>query len=270
MSTTGSVLSTVRKGDYAFFSYLWNPYPSVSFGIYDFYGRLHSGLGRPHGGFPNFGYMGSSGPPAPYQLLGTQCGRGCFTSLGPGASRLPGDDHYRQFNSSFLYQRARRDSVPHPVTYGSEAFYVVTSSEYSCPSKTHPGLSERDSRPPISSQPADIDRVEPPSRNRESNFRSLGDPSSGHVCNCFKLPPSSVHVSDFAATGTGGGCSVSRLPGEVDVHVSSVSPAQQGYSETKVDTGSRSNSDSPLVPKQSWFPHLLRLCVDRPLFLPYR
>ena len=139
--------------------------------------------------------------------------------------------------------------VPHLVTSGSGAFYLVTSSEHSCLSKTHPRLSERDSRPPISSQSADIDRVESPSRNRESNFWSLGDPSSGHVCNCFKLPPSSVRVSNSRATSPSGGCSVSALAGEVNVHVSSVSPAQQGYSETTVDTGGRSNSDSPLVAK---------------------
>ena len=58
------------------FSYLWNPYPSFPGGFYDFHGRLYLGLGRPHGGFPNFGYMGPSGPPAPYQLLGAQGGRG--------------------------------------------------------------------------------------------------------------------------------------------------------------------------------------------------
>ena len=104
------------------FSYLWNPYPSVSGGIYDFHVRLQSGLGRPHGGFPNFGYMGPSGPPAPYQLPGTQGGRGCSTSLGPGASGPPGDDCYGQFNSSFLYQQTRRDSVPHLVRSGSGAF----------------------------------------------------------------------------------------------------------------------------------------------------
>ena len=57
------------------FSYLWNPYPSVSGGIYDIHGCLHSGVGRPHGEFPNFGYLGPSGPPAPHQLLGTQGGR---------------------------------------------------------------------------------------------------------------------------------------------------------------------------------------------------
>ena len=126
---------------------------------------------------------------------------------------------------------------------------MVTSSEHSCPSKAHPRLSERDSRPPISSQPADTDRVESPSRNRKSNYQSLGNPSSGHVCHCFKRPPSSVHVSDSGSTITGGGCSVSGLAGEVDVHVSSVPPAQQGHSETTVDTGGRSDSDSPLVAK---------------------
>ena len=198
-----------------------------------------------HMGIPKFWVhaLGPSGPPAPYQLLGTQGGRGCSTSLGPS------DDRHGQLNSSFLYQQTRRDLVLHLVTSGSGAFYVVTSSEHSCPSKAHPRLSERRSRPPISSQSADIDRVESPSLNRESNFQSLGDPSSGHVCNCFKLPPSSVHVSDSRAKSPGGGCSVSGLAGEVDVHVFSISPAQQGYSETMVNTGGRSNTDSPLVAK---------------------
>ena len=149
-------------------------------------------MGRPHGGFPNFVYLDPSGPQAPYQLLGAQGGRGRPTSLGFSASGPPGLNSYGQFDSSLLYLEARRDPVPYLVAPSSGAFYVVTSSEHSSPSKTHSRLSERDSRPPISSQSADNDRVESPSRNRESNFRILGDSSSGHVCNCFKLPPSSV------------------------------------------------------------------------------
>ena len=124
---------------------------------------------------------------------------------------------------------------------------MVRSSEHSSLSKAQSRLSERDSRTPISSQSADIDRVESPSQNCESNFRILGDSSSGHVCNCFKLPPSSVHVSNSGATSTGGGCSVSGLAEKVNVHVSTISPAQQSYSETTVHTGGRGNSDSPLV-----------------------
>ena len=46
---------------------------------------------------------------------------------------------------------------------------------------------------------------------------------------------------------TGGGCSVSRLAGKVDVHVSTFSLALQSYSETVVHTGGRSDSNSPLV-----------------------
>ena len=65
--------------------------------------------------------------------------------------------------------------LPHLVMSSSGAFYVVTSSEHSCPSRTHSRLSERDSRPPISSQSANTDRMESPSRNRESNFGSSGD-----------------------------------------------------------------------------------------------
>ena len=54
-------------------------------------------------------------------------------------------------------------------------------------------------------------------------------------------------MSPSGATSTGGGCSVSRLAGKVDVHVSTFSLAQQSYSETMFHTGGRSNSDSPLV-----------------------
>ena len=59
---------------------------------------------------------------------------------------------YGQFDSSFIYQQARRDLVPYLVTSSSGAFYVVTSSEHSSLSKTHFRLSKHDSRPPISSQ----------------------------------------------------------------------------------------------------------------------
>ena len=242
------------------FSYLWNPYWSFPGGFYNLHRRLHSGLGRPHWGFPDFGYMGPSGPLAPYPLLGTQGGRGCSTSLGPSASGPPGDDRYGQFNSSFLYQQARRDLVPHLVTSGSGAVYVVTSSEHSCQSKAHPRLSECDSRPPISSQPADTDRVESPSKIVSRIFGVWGTP----VVDMF----ATVHVSDSGATRTGGGCSVSGLAGEVGVHVSSVTPAQQGHSETTVDTGGRSDSDSPLVAKTVMVSTLTSPLCGPPTVLP--
>ena len=72
------------------FSYLGSPYPSISGRVYNFFRRLHSGVGHPHGGLPNFRYLDPSGPRAPYQLLRTKGGRGCPTSLGSSAPGPPG------------------------------------------------------------------------------------------------------------------------------------------------------------------------------------
>ena len=56
------------------FSYLRNPDPLISGGLYDFHGGLQSGLGRPHGGFQDFGYLDPYRPQAPHQLCGVQSG----------------------------------------------------------------------------------------------------------------------------------------------------------------------------------------------------
>ena len=87
----------------------------------------------------------------------------------------------------------------------------------------------------------------PPSRDRETYLQALGDTRSRHVCNTVELQPSSVHVSNSGATSTSSGCSVSGLAGEVNVHVSSIPPAQQSHSEASIHSGSRGSSHSPLV-----------------------
>ena len=75
-------------------------------------------------------------------------------------------------------------------------------------------------------------------------FSSFGElqwwtclPQSQHL-------PTSVHVSDSGASSSGGRCSVSRLAGEIDVHVSTVPSAQQSHSETAGHPGSRSDTKS--------------------------
>ena len=81
------------------------------------------------------------------------------------------------------------------------------------------------------------------------------------------FPPSLVHVSNSGATSPSGGCSVSGLAGEVNVHVSSIPSAHQtcqSHSKGPIHPGGRCNSHSPWWPNQSWFPHLLRLCVEHP------
>ena len=76
-------------------------------------------------------------------------------------------------------------------------------------------------------------------------FRLYGGNRSRHVCNSVELPPSSVHVSNSGATSTR--CSVLGLAGKVNIHVSSIPPAQQSHSEALIHSGGRGSSHSPLV-----------------------
>ena len=159
---------------------------------------------------------------------------------------------------------------PNLVALDSQASPLVRGSEHNSPSKTHSRLSERDSRPPISSESANIDRVVPPPRDRETNLQALGDTRSRRVCNSVELPPSSVHVSNSGATSPRGGCFVSGLAGEVNVHVSSIPPAQQIIQKLRSTQAAEVILIAPWWPNRSWFPHLLPLCVEHPLCFPYR
>ena len=217
------------------FSYLRNPDPHISGGPHDFYGRLHAGVGRSHGGFQDFGYLDPYRPQAPYQLSGAQRGHLCPTALGSSASGPPGYDRHGQFDSSFIYQQTRRDSLPNLVMVESRSFPLVRGSEHNSPGKAYSRLSERDSRPPISPESANIDRVVPPPRDRATSLQG------------FELPPSSVHVSNSGAKSPSVGCSVSGLAGEVNVHVSPIPPAQQSHSEASIHSGGRGSPRSPLV-----------------------
>ena len=229
------------------FSYLRNPDLHFSGKPYDFYGRLHSGVGRSHGGFQDFGYLDLLRPQAPYQLSGVQGGHVCPTALGSSASGPPGYDRHGQLDSSFIYQQAGRDSLPHLAMLDCRSFPLVGVSEHNSPGKTHSRLSERDSRPPISSEPANTDRVVPPPQDRETYLQGLGHTRSQHVCNTVELPPSSVHVSNSGAKDPSGGCSVSGLAGEVNVHVFPIPPAQQSHAEASIHSGGGGNSRSHLV-----------------------
>ena len=252
------------------FSYLRNPYPHVSGRVHNFYGHLHAGVGRSHGGFPDFGYLDPYRPQAPHQLFGAQGGNSCPTALGSSAPGPPGYDRYGQFDSSFVYQQTRRDPFPHLVTFDSRASPLVRGSEHNSPSKAYPRLSERDNRPAISSEPANIDRVVPSPRDRETYLQGLGDTRSRHVCNSVELPPSSVHVSNSGAKSPSGGCSVSRLAGEVNVHVSPFALLSKVIQKLQSTQTAEVILIAPWWPSWSWFPHLLHHCVEHPLVFLYR
>ena len=40
-----------------YFSHFWNSYPTFPGRVHDLYGPLYTVLGRPYGGFPDFGYL---------------------------------------------------------------------------------------------------------------------------------------------------------------------------------------------------------------------
>ena len=124
--------------------------------------------------------------------------------------------------------------------------------------------------PPVLARSTITDRVESPSRDRNTNFRDMGICDCGHFRHSPQHSSSPVYVSSSRASSTGDTCSVSNLAETVDVHVSTVSLAEQSHSETTNHSGRRDHSDKPWWPSQPWFPHLLRLCLDHPRILPCR
>ena len=184
-----------------------------------------------------------------------------FKILRPGP---PGHGRHGQFDSGFIYQQAGRDSLLHPAALNCRSFPLVRVSGHNSPGQTHSRLSERDSRPPISSEPANTDRVVPAPRDRESYLQGLGDTRSRHVCDTVELPPSSVHVSSSGAKSPSGGCSVSRLAGEVNIHVPPFPLLNKVMQKLRSTQVAEMILVVPWWPSQSWFPHLLRLCVEHP------
>ena len=116
----------------------------------------------------------------------------CPVTLGPSAPGPPGYDRYGHFDS-FLGQQTRRDTLSHLVTFYSRASPLVRVSERYSPSKTFSRLSDRDSRPPISSEAANSDRVVPTPRDSTSYLQGLGDARDRHVCHSVELPPTTAH-----------------------------------------------------------------------------
>ena len=185
------------------FPFLRNPNPHVSGGFHDFYRRLNAGVGRSHGGFPDFRYLDPYRAQAPHHSFGAQGGSLCPTALGSSAPGPPGYDRYGQFDSSIIYQQARRDPFPHLATFDSRTSPLVRGSEHYSPSTTYSRLPERDSRPPISSnQPISTEWSLHPEIVKRI-FRVVGHQKST--------------------------CSVSGLAGEVNVHVSSIPCSSKSF-----------------------------------------
>ena len=124
---------------------------------------------------------------------------------------------------------------------------MASNFRYGHLGQTYSRLSKCDSRQVISAEPAHHDRVESPPRNSEPNIQGRGDLQQW-TC----LPQSTTRIFpslclQFQSLEHGDRFSTTRLAGEVDVHVSTISPTQQSHSEAQDHSGGRSDTNSPLV-----------------------
>ena len=104
-------------------------------------------------------------------------------------------DCYRQYHCCSLHQQTRWDPFQPPVVAGSGSVSVATDSGHNSKSQTHSGLPKCDSRPVVSAKPAHHERVPSPPRSRESDIQTVGNSSSGHVCQSPQHASSPVHMS---------------------------------------------------------------------------
>ena len=131
---------------------------------------------------------------------------------------------------------------------GSGSVSVASDSGHNSKSQTHSRLPKCDSIPLVSAKPAHYDRVESPPPSREFDIQTeCGNSSSGQVCHSPQHASSPVYGPSSRASSTGDRCFVTGLAGEVNVHVSTVSPAQQSHSEAQDHPDGRGDTHRPLV-----------------------
>ena len=123
----------------------------------------------------------------------------------------------------------------------SRSVSVATDSGPNCSRQTHFGLPQCDSRPVISAEPAHHNRVESPPQSHESDIQTVGNSSSPQ----HEFFP--VYVSSSRASSTGDRCPITELAVKANVHVSTISPAQQSHSEAQDHLRTRADTNSPLV-----------------------
>ena len=80
-----------------------------------------------------------------------------------------------------------------------------------------------------------------------NDIHTVGNSSSGHVCHSPQYASSQVYVSSSGASSNGNRFPITGVAGEVYVHVSTVSSAQQSHSEAQDHPGGRGDTNRPLV-----------------------
>ena len=226
-------------------SHVRNPYPTFPGGVHNFHKHLYPGMGRPHGGFPDSGCL----DPFCKLHINVLELQAVILALQHSVAVLQGQHVIIATDNATVVAYINKQGgthshpFPSPVAVGSRSVSVATDSS----NQAHSELPQCDTRPVTSTKPAHHNRVEAPPRSREFDIQTVGNCSSGHVCHSPQHTSSPVYVSSSGALSAGNRCPVTGLAGEVDVHVSTVLPAQQSHSEAQDHAGGRGDSHSPLV-----------------------
>ena len=243
------------------FSYLWNPHPTFLGGVYDFYGRLYPGLGRPDGGFPDFRFWTCSDHKLHINTLELKA---VILALHYWVSVIRGHQLMIATDNTTVVAY-----IPYPVTSSSGSVPMATNSRHSHPGQTHSRLSKPDSGLPKSAKPAHNNRVEPPPWNSDPDLQEVGNSNSGHGCHSPQQASSPVYVSKLEPRAQ----AIDVLSKDWQGRLMFMFPPFPLLS--KVIQKLRTTQEAEVIlidpwwPSQPWFPHLLRH-VDHPLFFPYR
>ena len=194
---------------------------------------------------------------APHQCIGAQGSNTGPQSLGYSITGPSGFDCYRHNHCCSLHQQTRGTHSHHLLWLVVDLFLWLQSQDITLRARP-----KCDSRPLVSAEPAHHDRVESPPPSRESDIQTVWNSSRGQLCHSPQHTSSPVHGPSSGASSTGDRCFVTGLAGEVNVHVSTVSPAQKSHSEAQDHPDRQGDIHRPWWPSQPWFPHLLRLSVD--------
>ena len=209
-------------------SHITNPYLTFPDGVHHFHRHLDPGLGRPHRGFSDCGCMDPFQTQAPHQCTGAQGSNTGSQSLG---CSITGHHVLIAADNTTVVAYINKQGGTHShllLRLVVDLFLWLQTQDITLRARHIPGclnvIADRLSGP---SQPI-MTEWSPP-RSRESDIQTVGNSSSGQVCHIPQHASSPVHGSSSGASSTGDRCFVTGLEGEVNVHVSTVSPAQQSF-----------------------------------------
>ena len=176
-------------------SHIRNPYLIFPGGVHHFHRRLDPGRGRPHGDSRIVGVWTRSEHELHINVLEL---RAVILALHHWATVLQGRHVLIATDNTTVVAYINKQGGTHSnllLWLVVDLFLLATDSGHNSKSQTHSGPPKCNSRPVVSAKPAHHERVESPPRSRESDIQTVGNSSSGHVCQSPQHASSPVHMS---------------------------------------------------------------------------